>query len=85
MVLGLGGKTERDRRERLFARVDEVMAEVDEPRTLAACGVDRRAFGEALPELAEAAFAGPSIRTTPRIPMIRGVIGLLGAGSSAAP
>ena len=33
-ILGLGGKTEQDRRERLFARVDELLAEVDEPRTL---------------------------------------------------
>jgi acetaldehyde dehydrogenase / alcohol dehydrogenase len=79
-ILGLGGKTERDRRERLFARVDELLAEVDEPRTLADCGVDRQEFEEALPELAKAAFADPSIRTNPRIPMIREVIELLDAG-----
>jgi acetaldehyde dehydrogenase/alcohol dehydrogenase len=76
-VLGLGGKTERDRRERLFARVDELLVEVDEPRTLADCGVDRQEFEAALPELAKAAFADPSIRTNPRIPMIREVIELL--------
>jgi acetaldehyde dehydrogenase / alcohol dehydrogenase len=79
-VLGLGGKTERDRRERLFARVDELLAEVGEPRTLAESGVDRQEFEEALPELAKAAFADPSIRTNPRIPMIREVIELLEAG-----
>jgi alcohol dehydrogenase class IV len=32
-ILGLGGTTGRDRRERLFPRVDELLAEVDEPRT----------------------------------------------------
>jgi acetaldehyde dehydrogenase/alcohol dehydrogenase len=79
-ILGLGGKTERDRRERLFARVDELLAELDEPRTLADCGVTREQFKEALPELAKAAFADPSIRTNPRIPMIREVIELLEAG-----
>jgi acetaldehyde dehydrogenase / alcohol dehydrogenase len=79
-ILGLGGKTERDRRERLFARVDELLAEVDEPRTLADCGVDRQAFEDALPELAKEAFGDPSIRTNPRIPMIREVIELLEAG-----
>jgi acetaldehyde dehydrogenase/alcohol dehydrogenase len=79
-VLGLGGRTERDRRERLFARVDELLAEVGEPRSLADCGVDRQAFEETLPELAKAAFADPSIRTNPRIPMIREVIELLEAG-----
>ena len=83
-VLGLGGKTERDRRERLFARVDELLAEVDEPRTLADCGVDRQEFEAALPELAKAAFADPSIRTNPRIPMIREVIELLQAGYGKA-
>ncbi len=83
-ILGLGGKTERDRRERLFARVDELLAEVGEPRTLADCGVDRREFEEALPELAKAAFMDPSIRTNPRIPMIREVIELLEAGYGKA-
>jgi acetaldehyde dehydrogenase/alcohol dehydrogenase len=81
-VLGLGGSNERDRRERLFARVDELLVEVDEPRSLADCGVTRREFDEALPELAKAAFADPSIRTNPRIPMIREVIELLEAGYS---
>src|SRR5439155_1215172 len=81
-ILGLGGKTERDRRERLFARVDELLGEVDEPRTLADCGVKRQEFEQALPELAKAAFMDPSIRTNPRIPMIREVIELLQAGYS---
>jgi len=81
-ILGLGGRNERDRRERLFARVDELLAEVDEPRTLADCGVSRQEFDEALPELAKQAFADPSIRTNPRIPMIREVIELLQAGYS---
>jgi acetaldehyde dehydrogenase/alcohol dehydrogenase len=81
-ILGLGGKSERDRRERLFARVDELLAEVDEPRTLADCGVKRQEFEKAIPDLAKAAFMDPSIRTNPRIPMIREVIGLLKAGYS---
>ncbi len=55
---------------------------MDEPRTLADWGVERKEFDEALPELAKAAFADPSIRTNPRIPMIREVIELLEAGYS---
>jgi alcohol dehydrogenase class IV len=42
--------------------------------------VDRQEFEEALPELAKAAFADPSIRTNPRIPMIKEVVELLEAG-----
>jgi acetaldehyde dehydrogenase/alcohol dehydrogenase len=83
-ILGLGGHNERERRERLFARVDELLAEVDEPRTLQECGVKRQEFEEALPELAKAAFADPSIRTNPRIPMIREVLELLESGYSGA-
>jgi acetaldehyde dehydrogenase/alcohol dehydrogenase len=82
-ILGFGGHTEQDRRERLFARVDELLAEVQEPRTLAECGVKREEFDKALPDLARAAFMDPSIRTNPRIPMIREVIELFQAGYSS--
>jgi acetaldehyde dehydrogenase/alcohol dehydrogenase len=79
-MLGLGGADERERRERLFARIDELLIEVDEPRTLAEWGVQREEFEAALPELAKAAFADPSIRTNPRIPLIREIVELLKAG-----
>ena len=42
----------------------------------------RQEFEKALPDLAKAAFMDPSIRTNPRIPMIREVIELLEAGYS---
>ena len=42
----------------------------------------RQEFDKALPDLAKAAFMDPSIRTNPRIPMIREVIELLEAGYS---
>ena len=81
-ILGFGGRSEEDRRGRLFARVDELLAEVEEPRTLAECGVSQKEFEKALPDLARAAFMDPSIRTNPRIPMIREVVELLEAGYS---
>jgi acetaldehyde dehydrogenase/alcohol dehydrogenase len=79
-VLGLGGRSEESRRERLFARVDELLEAVDEPRSLAAAGVSREAFDAALPDLAKAAFSDPSIRTNPRIPLLRELVALLQAG-----
>jgi acetaldehyde dehydrogenase / alcohol dehydrogenase len=81
-ILGFGGRSEQDRRERLFTHVDELLAEVDEPRTLADWGVTRHEFERAIPDLAKAAFMDPSIRTNPRIPMIREVIELLELGYS---
>jgi len=81
-ILGFGGHSEQERVERLFAHVDELLAEVNEPRSLEECGVKRNEFEEALPDLARAAFADPSIRTNPRIPMIAEVVQLLMAGYS---
>ena len=79
-ILGISGKSEASRRERLFTRVDELLAEVGEPRSLAEIGVTREEFEAALPDLAKAAFSDPSIRTNPRIPLLVEVIGLLQAG-----
>ena len=79
-ILGIGGRSEESRRERLFARVDELLAEVEEPRSLRELGIDPAAFEAALPELAKAAFSDPSIRTNPRIPMLAEIVALLQAG-----
>ncbi len=79
-ILGLGGKSEEERRERLFTRVDELLDEVQEPRSLAAAGVPRDQFEAAFPDLIRTAFGDPSIRTNPRIPLIREVAALLEAG-----
>jgi acetaldehyde dehydrogenase / alcohol dehydrogenase len=76
-ILGLGGKSEEQRRERLFARVEQLLDEVEEPRSLARAGVDADEFTAALPDLAKAAFSDPSIRTNPRIPMLREITELL--------
>jgi acetaldehyde dehydrogenase/alcohol dehydrogenase len=79
-VLGIGGRSEETRRDRLFARVDELLDSVQEPRTLAAAGVSRDEFDAALPELARAAFMDPSIRTNPRIPLVSEIVELLRRG-----
>jgi acetaldehyde dehydrogenase/alcohol dehydrogenase len=79
-ILGIGGKSEASRRERLFARVDELLAEVGEPRSLAEVGVAREEFEAALPDLAKAAFSDASIRTNPRIPLLVEIVGLLQTG-----
>ena len=78
-VLGLGGHGEEDRRGRLFDAVDALLDAVDMPRSLAAVGIARADFEAALPDLARAAFADPSVRTNPRIPMVSELIELLEA------
>ena len=80
-ILGYGGRSEENRRERLFSRVDQLLEEVEEPRSLAEAGVTREQFDKALPDLAKAAFGDPSIRTNPRIPLVREIVELLRAGA----
>jgi acetaldehyde dehydrogenase/alcohol dehydrogenase len=80
-VIGLGGHGEAERRKRLFTRVDELLATLDEPRTLAEAGVPRGDFDAALPDLVRAAFADPSIRTNPRIPLVSELGDLLTAAA----
>lgn len=79
-IIGLGGRTEEQRREHLFARVEELLDVVDEPRSLEAAGVSRSEFEQAVPELVRAAFADPSVRTNPRIPLVVELHALLEAG-----
>ncbi len=84
-VLGLGGRGMEERRERLFARVDELLDAVRIPRSLAEAGVPKEEFEAALPELVKAAFADPSIRTNPRMPMIEELASLLTAAYEGRP
>jgi acetaldehyde dehydrogenase/alcohol dehydrogenase len=78
-VLGLGGRTEATARDRLFDRVDELLAAVGMPRTVARAGVDAGRYEAAIPELVRDAFTDASIRTNPRMPLLDELAGLLAA------
>jgi acetaldehyde dehydrogenase/alcohol dehydrogenase len=84
-VFGLGGRDMDERRERLFARVDELLDAVGMPRSLADAGVARESFEVALPDLVKLAFADPSIRTNPRMPMLAELRELLEAAYEGRP
>ena len=75
-----GGRDDGDRRGRLLAQVESLLRAVGMPRTLADAGVDEKAFQDALPALARAAFADPSVRTNPRMPLLREITRLLELG-----
>ena len=72
-----GGRSEEERRRRLFDNVDELLDAVGMPRTLKDAGVLEDDFERALPDLAQATFADPSLRTNPRMPLIREIVELL--------
>jgi acetaldehyde dehydrogenase/alcohol dehydrogenase len=79
-IIGLGGKTEEQRRERLFANVEELLDRLEMPRSLEQAGIARAEFDAALPDLARMAFSDSSIRTNPRIPLVAELTELLEAG-----
>lgn len=79
-VLGLGGRGETAARERLFARIDELLAAVDMPRSLREHGVPEAAWEPELEALRRSAFADPSGRTNPRMPLLAELTALLEAG-----
>jgi acetaldehyde dehydrogenase / alcohol dehydrogenase len=83
-VHGLGGRTAEARRERLFARVDELLAAGGMPGSLSELGIAREEFEAALPALADAAFADPSLRTNPRMPLVSELLELLETGWSGS-
>jgi acetaldehyde dehydrogenase/alcohol dehydrogenase len=78
-VLGIGGGGETERRERLFRAVDDLLDTVGIPRSLEAAGVSKDAFDAALPDLVRLAFEDPSMRTNPRMPLMREIAALLQA------
>ncbi|MDP9134807.1 MAG: iron-containing alcohol dehydrogenase, partial [Actinomycetota bacterium] len=76
-VHGLGGHTQAEQCERLFARVEALLDDVGIPRSLAEAGVEEAEFEAAVQELAEAAFMDPSLRTNPRMPLVAELVDLL--------
>jgi acetaldehyde dehydrogenase/alcohol dehydrogenase len=79
-VIGLGGKTEEIARGRLFERVDALLERLEMPRSLSELGISREEFDRALPDLTRAAFADASLKTNPRIALVRELAELLEAG-----
>ena len=79
-VHGLGGRSAEERRDRLFGCVETLLDDVGIPRSLADAGVGEAEFEAALPEVAEAAFMDPSMRTNPRMPLVAELVDLLRAG-----
>ena len=84
-VMGLGGGDMDERRERFFVRVEQLLDEVGMPHSLADAGVGKEEFEAALPDLVKNAFADPSLRTNPRMPMLAELADLLTAAYEGRP
>jgi acetaldehyde dehydrogenase/alcohol dehydrogenase len=79
-ALIFGGHTPGDNRNRLFTGVDQLLDQLDMPRSLREFGVAEEVFTDVLPDLAMTAFEDLSNRTNPRMPLVSEITELLGLG-----
>jgi acetaldehyde dehydrogenase / alcohol dehydrogenase len=74
-----GGHGADEQRARLFEHVDQLLVAVGIPTTLREAGVGAKDFDAAVPDLVRLTFEDPSIRTNPRMPLLREIEALLRA------
>lgn len=75
-----GGHEPEDSRSRLLVGVENLLRQVEMPRSLKDAGVDEDEFLSALPQLAMTAFEDLSNRTNPRMPLVTEITELLRRG-----
>jgi len=69
-LLGLGGTTVEEKVQNLINAVEQLLDRLAFPRSIAELGITRQEFEKAVPELTEIAFADPSWRSNPRMPLL---------------
>ncbi len=69
-ALGLGGKTDEEKLERLIAAVDELKARVGIKETIKEYGIDEKDFTDRLDEMTEQAFDDQCTGANPRYPLM---------------
>jgi acetaldehyde dehydrogenase/alcohol dehydrogenase len=78
-LLGLGGQTVEEKVQKLITAVEQLLDQLNVPRSIADLGISREAFEAALPELAKVAFDDPSWRSNPRMPLVSELVELFRA------
>ena len=69
--LGLGGKTDDEKIEKLIAKIDELKSIIKLPRTIQEVGVDEKEFLERLDQMTEDAFDDQCTGANPRYPLMK--------------
>src|SRR5579864_6708686 len=75
-LLGLGGTTVEEKVQNLITAVEQLLDRLAFPRSIAELGITKQEFEKAVPELAEIAFADPSWRSNPRMPLLTELVEL---------
>jgi acetaldehyde dehydrogenase/alcohol dehydrogenase len=84
-MLGLGGQTIEEKVQKLVAAVEGLLDRLAFPPSIAALGIPQEEFEQALPELTRNAFADPSWRSNPRMPLMHELTELFGSAYRGRP
>ena len=77
-LLGLGGTTIEEKVSKLIAAVEQLLNQLEFPRSIAELGIAKEEFDRAIPELVKAAYDDPSWRSNPRMPLMKELEELFG-------
>jgi acetaldehyde dehydrogenase / alcohol dehydrogenase len=69
-LLGLGGQTIEEKVKNLIMAVEQLLDRLGFPRSIAELGISKEEFERAVPDLVKLAFADPSWRSNPRLPLV---------------
>ena len=69
-LLGLGGRTIEEKVNSLAAATEQLLDHLAMPRSIAALGIAKEKFEQALPDLVKIAFDDPSWLSNPRMPLM---------------
>ncbi|MGA7906950.1 MAG: bifunctional acetaldehyde-CoA/alcohol dehydrogenase [Candidatus Sulfotelmatobacter sp.] len=69
-LLGLGGHTIEEKVKNLVAATEQLLDQLEFPRSIAELGISKEDFERAMPDLIKIAFDDPSWRSNPRMPLM---------------
>jgi acetaldehyde dehydrogenase/alcohol dehydrogenase len=75
-LLDLGGSTVEEKVNNLIAATEQLLDQLEIPRSIAALGISKEEFEGAMPDLARIAFDDPSWRSNPRMPLVSELVDL---------
>ena len=75
-LLGLGGHTVEEKVTRLISAVEQLLDQLNFPRSIAELGISKDEFEQAMPDLVKTAFDDPSWRSNPRMPLMSELVEL---------
>lgn len=78
-LLHLGGHTVEEKVLSLVTAVEQLLDQLNVPRSIADLGISKEEFEAAIPDLAKIAFDDPSWRSNPRMPLVSELVELFWA------